>query len=69
MRIEKHEASMPHQWNYDLCGNKFLERRIANSVRYGTESISLLAAKVLQILPDEIRFSSFFKFLKKKNGF
>ena len=39
------EMFVPRQSNYELRGNKFLERRRVKSVRYGTESISSLAPK------------------------
>ena len=40
------EVFVPHQCNYDLRGNSFLERRRVKSVRYGTKSISFLAPKI-----------------------
>ena len=40
--------------HYDLRGNKFLR---VKSMRYGTESISFLAPKVWEILPNEIKYS------------
>ena len=46
------EVFVPRQRNYDLCGNKILERRI-KSVRYDTESVSFLAPKLWEILPNE----------------
>ena len=33
------EAFVPHQCNYELRGNNFLERRRVKSARYGTKSI------------------------------
>ena len=47
------EVFLPRQCNYDLRGNSFLERRRVKSVRYGTKSISFLAPKIWQILPNE----------------
>ena len=34
------ELFAPRQYNYDLRGNNFLDRRRVTSVRYGTESTS-----------------------------
>ena len=48
---------VPHQCNYVLRGNKFLETRIVKSVRWCTESISFLAQKIWEILPNEIKDS------------
>ena len=45
------EAFVPRQYNYELRGNNFLERRRVKSVRYDTESISSLAPKIWEILP------------------
>ena len=39
------EVFVPRQYNYELRGNNFLERRKVKSVRHGTESISSLAPK------------------------
>ena len=39
----------------ELRGISFLERRRVKSVRYGTESISSLALKIWEILPNEIK--------------
>ena len=49
------EVFMPHQRNYDFRGNNFLERRRVKSVRYGTESMSFLAPKIWEILPNEMK--------------
>ena len=49
------EVFVPRQCNYELRGNNFLERRRVKSVRYGTESISSLAPKIWEILPNEIK--------------
>ena len=57
---------MPGQCNYELRGNNFLERRSAKSVRYGTESISSLAPKILEILPNEIKDSDTLQIFKAK---
>ena len=51
------EVFVPHQCNYELRGNNFLERRRVKSVRYGTESTSSLASKIWEILPNEIKDS------------
>ena len=53
---------VPLQCNYELCGNNFLERRRVKSVRYGTESISSLAPKIWEILPNEIKDSDTLNF-------
>ena len=52
--------------NYDLRGNNFLERRRVKSVRYGTESISFLAPKMWEILPNEIKDSDTLQIFKAK---
>ena len=49
---------------YDLRGNTFLER--VKSVRFGTESISFLAPKVREILPNEIKESETLQLFKQK---
>ena len=51
------EVFVPRQCNYELRGNKFLERIRVTSVIYGTESISSLALKISEILPNEIKDS------------
>ena len=51
------ELRVPRQCNYDLRGNKFLEKRRVKSVRYGTEFISFLAPKIWEILPNEVKDS------------
>ena len=38
--------------NYSLRGNNVLTRRRVNSVRYGTETVSFLAPKIWDILPE-----------------
>ena len=48
------EVFVPHQCNYELRENNYLERRI-KSVRYSTKSISSLALKIWEILPNEIK--------------
>ena len=57
---------MPRQCNYELRGNNFLERRRVKSVRYGTESISSLAPKIWEILPNEIKDSETLQIFKAK---
>ena len=57
---------MQRQCNYDLRGNTFLERRRVKSVRYGTESISSLAPKIWEILPNEIKDSDTPQIFKAK---
>ena len=60
------EVFVPRQCNYELRGYNFLERRRVNSVRYGTESISLLAPKIWEILPKEIKDSDTLQIFKAK---
>ena len=60
------EAFVPRQCNYDLRGNNFLERRRVKSVRYGTESISFLAPKIWETLPNEIKDSDTLQIFKAK---
>ena len=57
---------VPRQCNYELRGNNFLERRRVKSVRYGTESISSLAPKIREILPNEIKDSDTLQIFKAK---
>ena len=57
---------VPRQCNYDLHRNNFLERRTVTSVRYGTESISFLAPKIWEILPNEIKDSDTLQIFKAK---
>ena len=57
---------MKYLWNYELRGNNFLERRRVKSVRYGTESISSLAPKIWEILPNEIKDSDTLQIFKAK---
>ena len=57
---------VPRLCNYNLCENNFLERRRVKSVRYGTESISLLAPKIWEILPIEIKDSDTPQIFKAK---
>ena len=60
------EVFVPRQCNYELRGNNFLERRRVKSVRYGTESISSLAPKIWEILPNEIKDSDILQIFKAK---
>ena len=60
------EVFVPRQCNYELRGNNFLERRRVKSVRYGTESISSLAPKIWEILPNEIKDSDTLQIFKAK---
>ena len=60
------EMFVPCQSNYELHGNNFLERRRVKSVRYGTESISSLAPKIWEILPNEIKDSDTLQIFKAK---
>ena len=60
------EVFAPRQCNYDLRGNNFLERRRVKSVRYATESISFLASKIWEILPNEIKDSYTLQIFKAK---
>ena len=57
---------VPRQCNYDLHRNNFLERRTVTSVRYSTESISFLAPKIWEILPNEIKDSDILQIFKAK---
>ena len=60
------EVFVPRQRSYDLRGDNFLERRRVKSVRYGTESISFLAPKIWEILPNEIKDSATLQIFKTK---
>ena len=60
------EVFVPRQCNYDLRRNNFLERRRVKSVRYGIESISFLAPKILEILTNEIKDSDTVQIFKAK---
>ena len=60
------EVFVPRQCNYELRLNNFLEKRRVKSVRYGTESISSLAAKIWEILPNEIKDSDTPQIFKAK---
>ena len=60
------EVFVPRQCNYELLGNNFLKRRRVKSVRYDTESISSLAPKIWEILPDEIKDSEILQIFKAK---
>ena len=60
------EVFVPRQCNYELRLNNFLERRRVKSVRHGTESISSLAPKIWEILPNEIKDSNTPQIFKAK---
>ena len=60
------EVFVARQCSYELRGNNFLERRRVKSVRYGTESISSLAPKIWEILPNEIKDSDTLQIFKAK---
>ena len=60
------EVFVPCQCNYDLRRNNFLERKRVKSARYGTESISFLALKTREVLPNEIKDSGTLQILKAK---
>ena len=45
------------QFSYNLRGSNFLDGRRVKSVTYGTESISFLAPKIWEILPNELKDS------------
>ena len=60
------EVFEPRQCSYELRGNSFLERRRVKSVRYGTESISSLAPKIWEILPNEIKDSGTLQIFEAK---
>ena len=51
------EMFVPRQCNYELRGNNFLKRQRVKSERYGTESVSSLAPKIWEILPNKIKDS------------
>ena len=57
---------VPRQFNYELRGNNFLERRRVKSLRYGTESLSSLASKIWEILTNEIKDSDTLQIFKAK---
>ena len=59
------KSACARQYNYELRGNNFLERRI-KSVRYGNESISSLTQKIWEILPNEIKDSDTLQIFKAK---
>ena len=54
------------QCNYHLRGNNFLERGRVKSVRYGTESISFLAPKIWETLPNDIKYPDTLEIFKTK---
>ena len=56
------EVYVPRQCSYELRG----ERRTDKSVRYVTESISSLAPKIWEILPNEIKDSDTLQIFKAK---
>ena len=58
------EVFVPRQCNYELRGNNFLERRRVKSARYSIKSISSLAPKILEILPNEIKDSDILQIFK-----
>ena len=60
------EVFVPRQCNHDFRGNNFLERRRVKSLSYGTESISFLAPKIWEILPNEIKDSGTLRIFKAK---
>ena len=60
------EVFVERNYNYNLRGNNFLNRRRVNSVRYGTESVSFLAPKIWDILPKEIKNSETLNAFKLK---
>ena len=49
------EVFVPRQSKYELRRNNFLVRRRVKPVRYGTKSISSLAPKRWEILPNEMK--------------
>ena len=66
------EELMPCQCSNGLREYKFLERPKVKSVKYNTESISLITLKKWEILPNEIKDSESFQAFRvkvKKNGF
>ena len=57
---------VPHQCNYELRGNNFIEKRRVKSVRYGNEFIWSLAPKIWEIWPNEIKDSDTLQIFKVK---
>ena len=55
-----HEVFDERVCNYDLRNNNFIGRRRVNSLKYGTKLVSLLAQKISNILPKEIKDSKTF---------
>ena len=60
------EVFVPRQCSYEVRGNNFFGRRGVKSVRYGTESISSLAPKIWEVLPNEIKDSDTLQIFKAK---
>ena len=58
------ELFVPFQCNCDLRWNNILEGRKVKSVRYGFESISFLAQKIWEILPNETKDSDTLQIFK-----
>ena len=52
--------------SYILRKNNCLERRIIKSCKYGSETVSNLGAKLLDILPENIKKLNLFRNLKRK---
>ena len=52
--------------SYDLRENNCIVRRIINSCKYGSETVSNLGAKLWDILPENIKKLNFFRILKIK---
>ena len=57
---------VPRPSNHELRANNGLEGGRVKSVRYGTESISSLAAKIWEILPNQIKDLCTFQIFKAK---
>ena len=51
---------------YNFRRNDTLQRRRVNSVRHGTESISLLGPKIWGLVPSDIKLSQFLSIFKRK---
>ena len=60
------EIFMERNNNCSLRGNNVLTRRRVNSVRYGTETVSFLAPKIWNILPQDIKDSESLDIFKRK---
>ena len=60
------EVFVPSHCKYSFRKNNSLERRRVSTVRYGTESLSFLGAKIWDIVPDYIKSSETMSAFKTK---